>query len=182
MSFSSTELQEIETKIYLIRGRKVMLDADLATLYQIETKNLNKGVQRNKIRFPEDFMFQLTPEEYVNLRFQIGTSSSQAANINKELGHGGRRTPPYVFTQEGVAMLSGVLQSDRAVQVNLAIMRTFVKLRVIITSNQGLTQQLSELERKYDRQFKSVFDAIRALMSERIVPAKRIIGLNRPNG
>ena len=111
----------IERNIYLIRGQKVMLDSDLAKLYGVETFNLNKAVKRNISRFPQDFMFQLTKEEADSLRFQIGLSKAE--------GRGGRRYLPYAFTEQGVAMLSSVLRSDRAVQVNIAIMRAFVKLR-----------------------------------------------------
>jgi len=136
-----------------------MLDSDLAELYEVETKNLNKAVARNFGRFPDDFMFQITEKEYENLRFQFGTSSGQ---------WGGRRTLPYVFTQEGVAMLSGVLHSERAIQVNVAIMRTFVQLRRILESNNELVKKLEQIERKllrHDHDFKSVFEAIRLLMA-----------------
>ena len=116
-------VERVERLIHLARGEKVLLDADLATLYGVETKVLNRAVKRNRSRFPQDFMFQLTAEEAANLRCQIGTSSS---------GYGGRRYLPYVFTEQGVAMLSNVLRSERAVQVNVAIMRTFVNLRRVL--------------------------------------------------
>jgi hypothetical protein len=160
----------IEKKILLIRGEKVMLDADLAELYGVETFNLNKAVKRNTDRFPEDFMFQLSKEEAVSLRFQIGMS--------KGTGRGGRRYLPYVFTEQGVAMLSSVLNSKRAVQVNIEIMRTFVKLRKMIASNKELAKRLDELEGKYDAQFKVVFDAIRELMTPP-EPKRRRIGFKR---
>lgn len=169
MNVTSVSLSVIESKIYLIRGRKVMIDSDLAELYAVETKNLNKAVRRNIERFPSDFMFQLSPEEAEILRFQFGTSKSQ----------GGRRYLPYVFTQEGISMLSGVLNSERAVLVNIAIMRTFVKLREMIAHHQELAQKLNELEEKYDRQFETIFAAIRELMSIHAVPQKRIIGLGK---
>ncbi len=160
----------IEKKIYLIRGEKVMLDSDLAELYGAETFNLNKAVKRNIDRFPEDFMFQLSKEEAESLRFQIGMS--------KESGRGGRRYLPYVFTEQGVAMLSSVLNSDRAVKVNIEIMRAFVKLRQMLASNAELSRKFADLEKKYDSQFKMVFDAIRQLM---IPPEtkKRKIGFQR---
>tara|TARA_B100000959_G_scaffold253714_1_gene284829 strand:+ start:919 stop:1416 length:498 start_codon:yes stop_codon:yes gene_type:complete len=137
-----------------IRGTKVMLDVDLAKLYDVETKNLNLAVKRNIERFPGDFMFQLTSKEFANLRFQFETSR-----------WGGRRYPPYAFTEQGIAMLSSVLRSKRTVQVNVEIMRSFVKLRELLTSNSKLARKLEALEKKYDKQFKLVFDAIRALMT-----------------
>lgn len=147
----------IERKIYLIRGHKVMLDRDLAKLYGVETFNLNKAVKRNIDRFPEDFMFQLTREDAESLRFQIGMS--------KISGRGGRRYLPYAFTEQGVAMLSSVLKSNRAVRVNIAIMRAFVKLRQMLATHKDLAKKLEEMEKKYDAQFKVVFDAIRKLMT-----------------
>ena len=139
--------------ILVIRGHKVMLDADLAALYGVETKALNQAVRRNIERFPDDFMFQLTSDEMENLRSQTVTSSSW----------GGRRTRPYAFTEQGVAMLSSVLKSPRAIQVNIEIMRAFVRLRQMVTSNADLARKLNALERKYDGQFKIVFAAIREL-------------------
>jgi hypothetical protein len=150
----------IERKIYLIRGQKVMLDSDLAGLYGVETFNLNKAVKRNIDRFPEDFMFQLSKEEANSLRFQIG--------ISREKGRGGRRYLPFVFTEQGVAMLSSVLRSKQAVHVNIAIMRAFVKLREILSINKELARKLAQLERKiekHDEEIKVIFDAIRQLMS-----------------
>jgi len=142
----STELavpiERIENQIYLIRGEKVMLDADLAELYQVLTKNLNKAVNRNIERFPEDFMFQLTKEEFDNLRFQFGTSSS---------GYGGRRYLPYVFTEHGVAMLSSVLNSARAVEMNILIIRAFIKLRELIASHKDLADRIEKLEANQDQ-------------------------------
>ena len=134
-------VERIEHAIVLIRGQKVMLDRDLATLYGVETKNLNKAVRRNFDRFPSDFMFQLTAEEAQNLRFQIGTSSS---------GYGGRRYLPYVFTEQGVAMLSSVLRSKQAVQVNVAIMRAFVRLREALALHKELARKLNQLEKKIE--------------------------------
>lgn len=170
MGIRNINLKEIERKIHLIRGRKVMLDSDLAILYEVETKNLNKAVNRNNFRFPEDFMFQLTEKEAETLRFQFGTS---------KVSRGGRRTYPFAFTQEGIAMLSGVLRSQKAIEVNIAIMRTFVQLRLLISDHRGLAEKLARLEERYDRQFKTVFDAIREILSVHAVPRKRITGLAR---
>ena len=152
----------IENKIYLIRGHKVMLDIDLAKLYDVETKNLNLQVKRNIKRFPEDFMFQLTKEE--NLRLQFATSS-----------YGGRRYLPYVFTEQGVAMLSSVLNSERAIEVNIAIMRAFVRLREILLTHKDLAAKIAALELKYenydmrfseyDKHIMAIFEAIRKLMT-----------------
>ena len=146
----------IEQNILLVRGQKVLLDSDLAELYKVETKLLNKAVKRNIKRFPEDFMFQLTADEALSLRFHFGTSNT---------GRGGRRYLPYAFTEQGVAMLSSVLNSPRAIEVNIQIMRAFVKLREMIANHKELARKLSEMEKKYDGQFKIVFDAIRQLMT-----------------
>ena len=147
--------ERIERSILLIREYKVLLDVDLAELYEVSTKALVQAMNRNKERFPEDFAFQLSEEEWENLRSHSVTSRS----------HGGRRYRPYAFTEQGVAMLSSVLRSKRAVLVNVEIMRTFVRLREILASHKDLARKLDELERKYDAQFKVVFDAIRQLMS-----------------
>jgi len=147
--------ERIEQSILLIRGHKVMLDNDLAAMYGVETKALTRAVKRNIDRFPEDFMFQLNSAEFEDLRRHFGTSSSW----------GGRRYPPYAFTEQGVAMLSSVLRSPRAVEVNIEIMRTFVRLRQMIASHADLARKLAALEKKYDEQFKVVFDAIRQLMA-----------------
>lgn len=159
----------LERKIYLIRGHKVMLDSDLAELYEVETFNLNKAVKRNLERFPKDFMFQLTVGEEAALRSQIGISKS---------GRGGRRYLPYVFTEHGVLMLSSVLNSRRAVQVNIAIMRVFVKIRTLVASHADLIRRLDEMEKKYDAQFRVVFEAIRELMAPEPVPSSRRIGFS----
>jgi hypothetical protein len=159
--------RRIESLIYIIREERVMLDKDLADLYQVETKALVQAVQRNRKRFPPDFMFQLSFQEFTALRSQIVTSK----------GRGGRRTPPYAFTEHGVAMLSSVLRSERAMEINIEIIRAFVKLRQLVASNADLANRLNHLEQKYDSQFKVVFDAIRRLMSETTqVPPKRRIG------
>ena len=156
---SPIPVEQIEHAILLIRGQKVMLDADLAGLYGVTVGRLNEAVKRNRDRFPADFMFQLADSEFANLKSQIAISS---------YGWGGRRHPPYAFTEQGVAMLSSVLKSKRAVQVNIAIMRAFVKLREMLSAHTELRQKLAELERKlegHDGQIRSLFDAIRQLMA-----------------
>ncbi len=161
-------LERVENLIHLARGEKVMLDADLAALYGVETKALNRAVKRNQSRFPPDFMFRLTNEEAVALRFQTGTSKA---------GRGGRRYLPFAFTEQGVAMLSSVLRSDRAVQVNIAIMRAFVGLRRMLADNKVLSQKLVELEQRlesHDDAIKSLFDAIRELMAAPDKPRREI--------
>lgn len=166
---------KIEQNILLVRSQKVMLDSDLAYLYGVETKALNRAVKRNRERFPEDFMVKLTPEEAKNLRFQNGTSSlrSQSGTSRR---WGGRRYVPYVFTEQGVAMLSSVLRSRRAILVNIEIMRAFVRLRAMAASYKNLARKLDALERRYDVQFKAVFDAIRKLMEPPAGAAKRPMG------
>ena len=158
-------VEKIEKAIYFIRGEKVMLDRDLARLYEVETKILNRAVKRNLQRFPLDFMFQLTEDEADALRCQIGTSNK---------GRGGRRYLPYVFTEHGVAMLSTVLNSERAITANIEIMRAFVKLRQLLVSDIELARRLDELESKYDKQFKIVFVAIRQLMTKPVRERKEI--------
>jgi phage regulator Rha-like protein len=159
--------EEIEHAILLIRGQKVMLDRDLARLYNVKTKALNRAVQRNLDRFPADFMFQLSAEEYDSLRFQFGTL--KRGQHSKYL--------PFVFTQEGVAMLSGVLRSQRAVQVNVAIMRAFVRLRETLSLHKELAHKLADLERKienHDENIHSLFGAIRQLMTTPETPHREI--------
>lgn len=170
---------QIESKMFLIRGQKVMLDEDLAALYEVETKALNRAVKRNLDRFPADFMFQLSAEEFASLRFQYGTSNlrSQIDTSNeKPAGRGGRRYAPYAFTEQGVAMLSSVLRSERAIQVNIEIMRAFVRLRQMLTTNAELARKLAALEKKYDIRFKAVFEAIHDLMAPAETKKKRPIG------
>jgi phage regulator Rha-like protein len=158
----------IEKKILLIRGHKVMLDSDLAKLYGVETFNLNKAVKRNIERFPEDFMFQLSKEEAGSLRFQSGILKTEGHPVEIKQGRGQhRKYLPYVFTEQGVAMLSSVLHSKGAIQVNIAIMRAFVKLKEMLSTNKELAFKLAQLERKiekHDGEIKLVFDAIRKLM------------------
>ena len=147
--------ERIERSILYIRGHRTLLDSDLAELYGVATKVLVQAVKRNLERFPAHFMFKLTKEEFKILRSQIVTSSQW----------GGRRTAPYAFTEQGVAMLSSVLHSRRAIQVNIQIMDTFVKMRQMLASQRGLMQKILTMEKKYDKQFKIVFDAIYGLMA-----------------
>ena len=149
-------VERIATAIYFIRGEKVMLDRDLAALYGVETKMLKRAVRRNVDRFPEDFMFVLSPTELKDWRRQFGTSNQDRKGL---------RYAPMAFTEHGILMLSSVLNSKRAVQVNIEIMRAFVKLRRILASNVALSRRLDALEQKYDRHFKIVVDAIRSLMA-----------------
>ncbi|HEY5768781.1 MAG TPA: ORF6N domain-containing protein [Terrimicrobium sp.] len=155
---------QAERRILLFRGQKVMLDFDLAELYGVETRALKQAVRRNSDRFPEDFAFALTPEEVEILRSQTVISSS----------HGGSRYGHIAFTEQGVAMLSSVLRSSRAVQVNIAIMRAFVRLRELLLTNADLARKLDAIEKKYDAQFRVVFDAIRQLMAPPDPPRDRI--------
>ena len=166
---SLVPVESVERRIFLIRGQRVMLDSDLAELYGVTTFNLNKAVKRNRDRFPGDFMFRLSGEEWKNLRFQIGISSSPA--------WGGRRHPPYAFSEQGVAMLSSVLRSKKAIHVNIAIMRAFVKLRETLALHKQLSGKLEELEKKilrHDAQIQSVFAAIHQLMSPPEKPVSKM--------
>ena len=151
---SPIPLERIERAILVLRGHRVILDEDLAAIYGVTTGNLNKAVNRNLERFPDDFMLRLTEAEFNDLRFQFGRSR-----------WGGTRTLPRAFTEQGVAMLSSVLRSPRAALVNIEIMRAFVRLREMIATNRDLARRLDELEKRYDAQFKGVFDAIRQLMA-----------------
>lgn len=155
----------LDRLIHEIRDERVMLDSDLASLYAVETKALNQAVKRNRSRFPVDFMFRLTRAEFDDLRRQSGTSSlrSQFATLKRGRGKH-RKYLPYVFTEQGVAMLSSVLRSQRAVKVNIEIMRTFVRLREMAITHADLARRLDGLESRYDSQFKVVFEAIRQLM------------------
>jgi len=150
--------------IHQIRGQRVMLDTSLAQLYGVETRVLVQAVKRNVTRFPADFMFQLGPEEFANLKSQVVISSA----------HGGRRSRPYAFTEQGVAMLSSVLRSPRAVAVNIAVMRAFVRIRELVAGHAGLLRRLNDLEKRYDGQFRTVFEAIRALVAVENAPRRRI--------
>jgi hypothetical protein len=173
MSTPSSSLipaDRIERAILFVRRQKVLLDRDLAQLYDVPTKALNQAVRRNLARFPADFMFQLTAEELQEWRSQIVTSNSQAKM--------GIRRRPYAFTENGVAMLSSVLTSDRAIAVNIEIMRTFTRLRELLASHETLARRLDQLEMKYDKQFSAVFEAIRQLMAPPPTSKKRPIGFH----
>jgi len=157
--------ERIEQAIRLYQGQKVMLDFDLAALYGVTTRALNRQVQRNRNRFPVDFAYEIAAQDVARLMYQIGTSKP---------GRGGRRKPVLAFTQEGVAMLSSVLRSERAVRVNIEIMRAFVRLRSLLAAHADLARRLDDLEKRYDDQFRVVFDAIRQLMTPAESPPKRI--------
>ena len=162
--------ERIEQRILLIRKKKVILDRDLAVLYGVPTKTLNQAVKRNLERFPSDFMFQLSSAEFKNWKSQFVTSnSSTKMSLRKR---------PYAFTEQGIAMLSSVLRSQQAIHVNIAIMRTFVKLRELLTSHRKLARRIEELEKKYDGKFQLVFDAIRGMMAEPDPPPKKRIGFH----
>jgi len=173
--------ETIQKAIYLVRGQKVMLDRDLAAMYGVPTKALKQAVRRKATRFPADFMFVLTREEFADWRSQIVTSNADRAEFlrsqsvtSKTDPRGGTQYPPMAFTEQGVAMLSSVLNSERAIQVNIAIMRTFTQLKQMLASNTELARKLADLEKRYDAQFKVVFDAIRQLMTPPDSPRKRI--------
>ena len=164
--------QLIENKILIVRGKKVMLDRDLAMLYGVETRALNQAVRRNMKRFPEDFMFRLTAGEMKIWKSQIVISNKEKMGLRRR---------PYAFTENGVAMLSSVLNSDRAITVNIQIMRTFTKLREMLSTHKKLQQKIEKMEKKYDHQFKIVFDAIKELIESPQKPRKRI-GFLRDKG
>lgn len=157
--------RSIEEKIHLVRGHRVMLDYDLALLYQVKTHHLNEAVKRNLKRFPADFMFQLTAAESQSLISQIAISNKV---------RGGRRYSPHAFTEQGIAMLSSVLKSARAIDVNIQIMRAFVKLRELMQTHKDLWEKIQKMESQYDQQFKIVFDAIRQLLSHEEKPKRRM--------
>jgi ORF6N domain len=157
----------ISQKIYFLRGQRVMLSADLARLYGVEVRALVQAVQRNIERFPDDFLFQLTDDEYTNLKSQFVISS----------WGGARRAKPYAFTEQGVAMLSSVLRGSRAVQVNIAIMRTFVRLREMLATNQKLRRKIEDMEKRYDAKFQVIFATIESMLEEEEGP-KRSIGFH----
>jgi len=164
-SKSLIPVERIEKSILLIRGHKVILDSDLAELYGVTTAALNQAVKRNIGRFPEDFAFQLAEDEFASLISQIVTSKT---------GRGGRRKLPWAFTEHGILMLSSVLRSERAVQANIQIMRAFIRMRQLLASNKGLMQKILSMEKKYDEQFKKVFQAIYQLMIEEEKPKRQI--------
>ena len=174
--------EAIARLVHAVRGERVLFDADLASLYGVSTKALNQAVKRNRDRFPPDFMFRLTAEEWAAMRSQIVTTSKGDGNWSQIVtGSSKHRDPlyaPYAFTEQGVAMLSSVLRSPRAVEVNIAIMRTFVELRRLMDSNRELARKIEAMEKKYDQQFIVVFDAIKRLIAEddawRASPKRRI--------
>jgi len=155
----------IEDKILIFRGKKVMLDRDLSRLYNVETRILNQAVKRNTKRFPEDFMFQLTKEEMENWKSQIVMTNKEKMSLRRR---------PYAFTEQGVTMLSSVLNSERAIQVNIQIIRTFTKIREMLASHRELRRKIEEMEKKYDQQFKAIFDVIKQLMAPPEKPVKKI--------
>ncbi len=165
-------IQVITSKIFFIRGKKVMLDTDLALLYSVQTKRLNEQVRRNKKRFPEDFMFQLTPKEKEEV-----VANCDHLKFLKFSPH-----LPLAFTEQGVAMLSGVLNSDRAIKVNIQIMRAFIQLKRMLLTNVDLRRKIEEMERKYDKQFAMVFQAIKQLLEPPPAKDRRIIGFRTYNG
>jgi hypothetical protein len=174
----------IEPKIYLIRGCKVMLDSDLAELYQVPTKRVNEAVRRNLDRFPADFMFQLDAEELENLRSQIATSSAEPGNLRSQIvtsssGHGGRRRPPYAFTEHGIAMLSSVLTSKRAIELNILIIRAFVRLREYLATHKDLARKMEDVERtqqEHGAHIEQIYSYIQRLLEPAPESSKRRIG------
>jgi hypothetical protein len=172
--------ENIAPLVHSVRGERVLFDADLATLYGVSTRGLNQAVKRNRNRFPADFMFQLTDKEWAAMRSQTVTASLAPTMMSQVVTSSRRKltATPYAFTEQGVSMLSSVLRSPRAVEVNIAIMRTFVQLRRLMDSNRQLARKIEALEEKYDEQFAIVFDAIKRLISEddarKAVPKRRI--------
>lgn len=170
-------IQSIQSRIYEIRGQRVMLDRDLALLYQIETKVLNQAVKRNAKRFPDDFMFQLTKEEVEHIDFQTKISDHNLlrSQIVTSKGKGGNRYLPYVFTEQGVAMLSGVIHSDKAISMNIAIMRAFIAVREVLLKQDGLEQQLKAIKERiggHDVQLNQIYDALENLLDEKAAQRK----------
>jgi DNA-binding PadR family transcriptional regulator len=166
---SLVPIEKIESKIFLIRGHRVMLDRDLAGLYGVETRVLNQAVRRNIERFPDDFMFQLSDEEFENWRSQIVMSNREKMGVRRN---------PYAFTEQGVAMLSSVLNSERAIKVNIQIMRAFTRLREMLLSHAELRRKIEEMENKYDQQFQVVFEAIKQLIEPSPDKPKKRIGFH----
>jgi len=158
--------QQIAGRILFLRGTRALLDSDLAKLYGVRTAALNRAVQRNAERFPDDFMFRLNEKEVTALRYQTGTSN--------KLGRGGRRYAPYAFTEQGVAMLSSVLRSTSAVEVNIAIMRTFVRLREMLATNQKLRRKIEDMEKRYEAKFQVIFAAIESMLEDEDLPRRGI--------
>ena len=170
-------IQSIQHRIYKLRGERVMLDRDLAALYEIETKSLNLSVKRNIKRFPTDFMFQLTKEEFESLRLQIETSENNPLRLQIETskGRGGTRYLPYAFTEQGVAMLSGIINSDKAINMNIAIMRAFIDVRRVLLKQTDLKEQLKEIKQRlgeHDAQLNNIYDAMENLLDEKAAQRK----------
>ena len=173
-------IKSIQNRIYEIRGERVMLDKDLATLYEIEVRILNQAVKRNIKRFPKDFMFQLTTEEFEELRFQIETSkgkdSSRSQFVTLKTGRGSNvKYLPYAFTEQGVAMLSGILNSDKAIAMNIAIMRAFVEIRRVLIQESDLQEQLKQIKERigeHDVQLNQLYDAMENLLDENVAQKK----------
>jgi len=186
--------EQIDSTILLIRGQRVILDQEIARLYNVPVRTLNQGVRRNRKRFPSDFMFRLSKPEFTfisadpitaSLRSQIATSNRsnlRSQIVTSSSAHGGRRYLPYAFTEQGVAMLSSVLRSRRAVAVNIEIMRAFVRLRHMLSSHAELARKVDDLEKKYDKNFSVVFDALRALMEPPPEPRRPRIGFHSEEG
>lgn len=176
----ATSVEKVARLVHTVRGERVLFDADLAALYGVTTAALNQAAKRNKERFPADFMFRVTTEEWSAIRTQIVTASVRAAMMSQIVTSSRRKlvAPPYAFTEQGVAMLSSVLRSVRAVEVNIAIMRTFVELRRLMDSNRELARRIEAMEKKYDERFAIVFDAIKRLIAEddarKAAPKRRI--------
>ncbi|MGI0016620.1 MAG: ORF6N domain-containing protein [Nitrososphaera sp.] len=166
--------ERIANRIFVIRGKKVMLDSDLAELYEVETGALNRAAKRNINRFPEDFMFQLSKDELEVLRCQHGTSNLRSQFGISKPGRGGRRYLPLAFTEQGVAMLSTVLKSERAIAVNIQIIRTFTKLREMLATHTELRHKIEDMERRYEGQFKVVFAALKRFLIEEEKPKRQI--------
>ncbi len=166
-------IKRIEASIYRIRGENVMLDRDLANLYRVSTSVFNQAVKRHRHRFPADFMFQLTKDEAEEWWLAVNSNRLRSQSVILKRGQH-LKYRPYAFTEHGILMLSSVLNSERAIEVNIEIMRAFVRLRQMLLSDAELSRRLDEVEKKYDRQFKVVFDAIRKLMSPRLSPSKEI--------
>lgn len=192
MNNQIVSIAQIQARIHIVRGKRIMLDADLARFYGVATRDLNKAVARNLGRFPEDFAFTLTREETLNLMFQAGTSSFQtteAKSLRKvRSGYGGARKPARVFTEQGVAMLASVLRSPRAVAVSVALVRAFVQLRELLATHRELAAKLEELERKlagHDHAIRNLFETIRQLLEPSPVPRKELgfhTSMKKPGG
>lgn len=164
--------ERIISKIFLVRGRKIMIDRDLALLYHVETKVLIQAVKRNVKRFPLDFMFQLNEQESESMRSQSVTAYLRSQSVTSS--HGGRRYLPYAFSEQGVAMLSSILNSERAILVNIQIIRTFIKLKEFLATNKQLREKIESMERKYDKKLKEVFDVLKKLLIQEEKPRKKM--------